>query len=175
MDPDILAYYERGEEAGRLTAAPHNLLELLRTQAILRAALPAPPARVLDVGGAAGVHARRLAGDGYEVRLIDPVPLHVEHALATGVHRNPDRVPSWFTTAYFHRPKDLRAEVEDAGFADVRLIGVEGPAWLLGDLGGWLDDGERRALLLERLARLEDEPALIGASAHLLALARSPA
>jgi SAM-dependent methyltransferase len=261
MDPDVLAYYARGEEAGRLASSPEFRLELLRTHAILHAALPGAPARVLDVGGGAGVHARWLAADGYEVLLIDPVPLHVEQAraagleaelgdareldrpdasadvvlmlgplyhlperadrlralaearralrpggllaaaaisrfastldglrtgaiadpafranvdraLATGAHRNPDRVPSWFTTAYFHRPDDLRAEVEQAGFADVRVVGVEGPAWLLGDLADWLDDGERRALLLDFLARIEAEPTLLGASAHLLALAR---
>jgi SAM-dependent methyltransferase len=37
---------------------------------------------VLDVGGGAGVHARWLADDGYQVRVVDPVPLHVHHAAA---------------------------------------------------------------------------------------------
>ncbi|WP_261808657.1 bifunctional 2-polyprenyl-6-hydroxyphenol methylase/3-demethylubiquinol 3-O-methyltransferase UbiG [Nonomuraea sp. C10] len=38
------------------------------------------PARVLDVGGGTGVHAEWLAADGYDVELIDPVPLHVARA-----------------------------------------------------------------------------------------------
>ena len=44
--------------------------------------LPPAPATVLDVGGGSGVYALPLAEDGYEVRLIDPVPLHVEQARA---------------------------------------------------------------------------------------------
>jgi hypothetical protein len=106
--------------------------------------------------------------------LVDPAfRANVDHALATGMHHNAERVPGWFTTAYFHRPEDLRAEVAEAGFANVRVVAVEGPAWLLGDLAGWLEDAERRAILLDRLASLEAEPALLGASAHLLALAQS--
>jgi 2-polyprenyl-3-methyl-5-hydroxy-6-metoxy-1,4-benzoquinol methylase len=37
---------------------------------------------MLDVGGGAGVHARWLAADGYQVRLVDPMPQHVRHAAA---------------------------------------------------------------------------------------------
>jgi SAM-dependent methyltransferase len=82
IDPDIVAYYEEGQERGRLTAEPS--LELLRTQILLDRYLPSPPARVLDVGGAAGVYSSWLARRGYTVHLIDPVPLHVEQARADG-------------------------------------------------------------------------------------------
>jgi SAM-dependent methyltransferase len=79
-DPDIVAFYEEGRERDRLTAQPS--LELLRTRVLLERYLPPPPARVLDVGGAAGVYSSWLAGRGYTVHLIDPVPLHVEQARA---------------------------------------------------------------------------------------------
>jgi protein-L-isoaspartate O-methyltransferase len=46
--------------------------------------LPAPPARVLDVGGASGVYASWLSERGYQVHLIDPVPLHREQAMSDG-------------------------------------------------------------------------------------------
>src|SRR5437899_872411 len=36
--------------------------------------------------------------------------------LASGQHRNPTSHPAYFTTAYFHRPEDLAAEVREAGF-----------------------------------------------------------
>lgn len=75
----ISGYYARGGEVGRLTGG-RGRLELLRTQDVLRRLLPTGPARVLDVGGGAGVHARWLAGDGHQVRLVDPIPLHVRHA-----------------------------------------------------------------------------------------------
>jgi SAM-dependent methyltransferase len=82
IEPDIVAYYDRGKEQARLGAQATGRLEFIRTQILLRAVLPAPPASVLDVGGAAGVHAQWLARDGYQVELIDPMPLHVEQAQA---------------------------------------------------------------------------------------------
>ena len=38
----------------------------------------------------------------------------VEQDLRDGQHRNPDRTPHWFTTAYFHHPDELEAEVAEA-------------------------------------------------------------
>lgn len=79
---EILAYYAQGKEDARLRpgGASAGRLEFWRTQDVLRRFLPAAPARVLDVGGGSGVHAEWLAQDGYEVDLVDPVPLHVEQA-----------------------------------------------------------------------------------------------
>ena len=76
---EILAYYEQGREDGRLRDG-EGLWEFRRTQDVLRRLLPPGPARVLDVGGGSGVHAEWLAGDGYAVELVDPVPLHVAQA-----------------------------------------------------------------------------------------------
>ncbi|TQM16078.1 class I SAM-dependent methyltransferase [Pseudonocardia kunmingensis] len=80
---DIHAYYaEHFVEDDRLHATAHGRLEYERTQELLRRYLPTPPARVLDVGGATGVHARRLAADGYVVHVVDLVPEHVAVAAA---------------------------------------------------------------------------------------------
>lgn len=79
LAPEILGYYQQGREDGRLRAGA-GLLELLRTQDVLRRLLPAAPVRVLDVGGGSGVHAEWLAAAGHQVELVDPVPLHVEQA-----------------------------------------------------------------------------------------------
>ena len=85
FDDDITAYYDRGEKAGRL--GDWGRLELVRTQELLHRYLPAPPARVLDVGGGPGVYSVWLAGLGYDVALLDPVELHVAQARAAGVAR----------------------------------------------------------------------------------------
>lgn len=77
-------YSEIYREEDRLRARPHGRLELARTQELLRRFLPAPPARVLDIGGGTGVHAAWLAGDGYRVHLIDPVDRHVDLARQIG-------------------------------------------------------------------------------------------
>lgn len=98
----------------------------------------------------------------------------VERDLAEGQHRDDERRPGWFTTAFFHHPDELRAEVVDTGFTDVRLVAVEGPGWVADDLAAWLDDGSRRATLLRFLAAVESEPSTMGASPHLLAVSRAP-
>jgi SAM-dependent methyltransferase len=76
---EILAYYRAGLEQRRLEKGPFKL-ERARTEEILLRHLPPPPAEVLDVGGGAGAYALWLAGAGYAVRLVDPVPLHVDQA-----------------------------------------------------------------------------------------------
>jgi 2-polyprenyl-3-methyl-5-hydroxy-6-metoxy-1,4-benzoquinol methylase len=78
LDRDILAHYERGQEHERLDT--EATMELVRTQELLRRYLPAPPAVILDVGGGPGVYAAWLAREGYTVRLVDPVPVHVQQA-----------------------------------------------------------------------------------------------
>lgn len=81
MDEEILAYYEHGLERDRLASGVRRV-ESMRVLELLERCLPQPPARVLDVGGGAGVYAIPLAVAGYDVHLIDPVPLHVEQAAA---------------------------------------------------------------------------------------------
>ncbi|MEV6511064.1 class I SAM-dependent methyltransferase [Streptomyces sp. NPDC051642] len=106
---EILAYYAQGKEDGRLRQGSDRL-EFWRTQDVLRRLLPTAPARVLDVGGGSGIHAEWLARDGYEVRLVDPVPLHVEQA---------GRLPG--VTA---RTGDARAlPAQDASYDVVLLLG----------------------------------------------------
>lgn len=257
MDADILEYYERGGEDTRLD----DSVELLRTKVLLHRYLP-PAAEILDVGGASGVYATWLAEQGHRVRLVDPVPRHVESARAkgieavtgdaralaepdasrdavlllgplyhlldrtdriqalaeagrvsrdlviaaaisrwspmfegmlrgfidspgflpmlhedldTGTRRGTQNVPYGFTTCYFHRPADLAAEVADAGLTLVDLLPVEGMAYWIPDLAERLSDPDKRAVVLELLEKTEREPAIIGATAHLLAVARKSA
>lgn len=259
-DDALLAFYSSSEnEAGRLALA-RNRLEFMRTQQLLRARLPAAPARILDVGGGTGAHAAWLAGDGHDVHLVDIVPDHVREAinaagalpqgftaavgdaraldaadasidvclllgplyhlpkaadraaalqealrvtrpgglvvaaaisrfawpmyelrngnspcddaaalaatLATGCGDPLGNLPS----AFSHRPQQLTDEMAAAGFADVEVIGIEGPGWVLfqRDL-----TEERAAALVSAAAcaaRLYDSyPEMAGASAHLLA------
>ncbi|TMK72307.1 MAG: class I SAM-dependent methyltransferase [Actinobacteria bacterium] len=77
---------------------------------------------------------------------------------------------SYFTTAFFHRPEEFAAEVEEAGFVVEAVFGVEGPGWLLADR--W-DDAVARQNILRAARVLETEPTVLGTSAHLLAIARA--
>src|SRR5262249_39255401 len=78
-----------------------------------------------------------------------------------------------FTDAYLHRPEELAQEVSRAGFEVVRVLGVEGPAWMAVDAAG--AEGDRlvdSALLCARA--LEEDAAMLPANAHLLAVGRAP-
>ena len=98
----------------------------------------------------------------------------VERDLLDGQHLNPTDRIDYFTTAYLHRPEDLKREVVNAGFAAVELYGIEGPGWILPDFDERWNDPERREFLIQTARSLESEPAVIGCSAHLLAVGRKP-
>lgn len=96
-----LYQHVRTEDA-RLEVDALGALEFARVQEVLRRHLPAPPAVIRDVGGGTGVHARWLAGDGYAVELLDPVPRHIERAseesqrgATFGVHLGDARTLPW--------------------------------------------------------------------------------
>jgi SAM-dependent methyltransferase len=97
-----------------------------------------------------------------------------ERDVRDGQHRNPTGQFDYFTTAYFHRPEDLRAEMLDAGLEMVGLFGIEGPGWILPDVAERLADARRRDDLLRIARLLESEPSILASSAHLLAVARKP-
>jgi ubiquinone/menaquinone biosynthesis C-methylase UbiE len=269
MEPprEVVAYYERFAEESRLGSGPFQL-EFERTKDILGRLLPSRPARIVDVGGAAGAYSAWLADQGHEVHLVDASPRLVQEArrrnatlprpiaslavadarslpqpanaadvvlimgplyhlplladrvgalreaarvLATsglvvvaaisryasaldglarglavdrafvrmrnrdlhdGQHRNETDRVDYFTTAYFHRPEDLRQELEAAGFQDVTLFGIEGPGWMVPDFDTRWAEPDLRNDIIEVARALESEPSILGASAHLLAVAR---
>jgi len=269
LPDEILDHYaNRKDEDARLRGG-QGRLEFARVQEIVRRNLPEGPQRILDVGGATGVHAEWLLADGHQVHLIDPVPSHVARAteslganpafsaavgdarrlpapdasydvvllfgplyhlldrnerltawreaaravvpgglvfataisrfaslfeglaqerifdpafaamaerdLATGQHLVPPGNTSWGTTAYFHRPDDLREEASAAGLEVRDVVGVEGLAGWLGHLGPRWDDAADREAVLRAARATEHEPTLMGLSAHLVTVARKGA
>ena len=150
-----------------LPEAEHRLTALAEAKRIVR------PGGVLFVAGISrfaalhdGLAREKLFEGGFREM--------AEHDLATGVHLNPDERPGWFTTAYFHRPEELGAEMVAAGLSDVEVLGLEGLAGWLPHLDArWQDTNDRR-MILDVLAALESEPSLRGASAHLLGVGTRP-
>ncbi|GAB3942750.1 hypothetical protein GCM10029976_064290 [Kribbella albertanoniae] len=65
-------------EASRFGSGVEGRLELARVRELLRPYLPEPPAKVADIGGGPGGHARGLRADGYDVRMLNPVAPQVE-------------------------------------------------------------------------------------------------
>jgi ubiquinone/menaquinone biosynthesis C-methylase UbiE len=131
--------------------------------------------RVLRPGGvmfAAAISRYASALDGVARDLFaDPsFAAIVQHDLEQGQHRNETDKWDYFTTAYFHRPDELQAEVVSVGFNCQAVLGLEGPGWVLSDFDErWADTRKRQDLL--RVARaLEREVPIVGLSAHLLAV-----
>jgi AraC-like DNA-binding protein len=93
--------------------------------------------------------------------------------LASGRHRNPTSNPQYFTTAYFHRPEELAAEVREARFSEVGVLAVEGPAWSASQFREVWGNPVQRGKLMEFLSPIEKEPSILGASAHLIVAATS--
>jgi ubiquinone/menaquinone biosynthesis C-methylase UbiE len=136
-------------------------------------------ARVLEPGGvlfAAGISRYASALDGLARDLFqDPrFAAIVERDLREGQHRNATERLDYFTTAFFHRPEELGAEVTSAGLVLEGLYGIEGPGWILSDFAERWEDPRRREDLVRVARMLESEPSIRGASAHLLAVGRRP-
>jgi hypothetical protein len=66
----------------------------------------------------------------------------------------------------------LGQEIEEAGLKHERTLAVEGPGWMLENFDDHWGDAGRRARLLDLVRALEDEPSLLGSSAHIMAIGR---
>jgi len=87
--------------------------------------------------------------------------------LATGQHRNETENFDYFTTAFFHHPDELKMELMEGGFRDPKLCAVEGPLWTVPESSS----AEEQNRLVTIMRAMESEPTLIGASAHIMAVA----
>ena len=102
---------------------------------------------------------------------LDPVFDEVAHrCAATGIMAPTKGVG--FTTAYFHHPDEIADEVAEAGLELDAVYGIEGPGEWMADLDARLDDPARRDALLDLARTIETEPSVLGASGHLLVVAR---
>lgn len=102
-------------------------------------------------------------------------PEHRERTDAVLVDgRHPYHDEWFFTVAHFARPDEVTTEFTDARLAIEGQYGVEGVAWLMGGVEGWLDDPERRDAVLAACRHIESEPTLLGVSGHLLTAGRRP-
>ncbi|MEH1868546.1 MAG: class I SAM-dependent methyltransferase [Nostoc sp.] len=133
--------------------------------------------RVLKSGGLVfAVACSRFASllDGlFRGWLDDPEFVEIVHRdLLEGQHRNPSNHPAYFTTAFFHHPDELKAEVEEAGLSCEKLLAIEGPGKLLQNFEEHWSEQSRRQRLLQAIRWLETEPSTLGVSAHIMAIAK---
>jgi ubiquinone/menaquinone biosynthesis C-methylase UbiE len=153
----------------------YHLVEASDRRTALREALRVLRPRGVLVAAAISRWASALDGLARDLFQDDRFASIVERDVRDGQHRNPTDRLDYFTTAYFHRPEELREELLTAGLRVEGLYGVEGPGWILPDLADRWVDPERRNALLRVAQLLEAEPSVLGCSAHLLAIGRKPA
>ncbi len=101
----------------------------------------------------------------------EPVRHVVDDSAWHGLLRGNERIG--FTTAYFHDPDEILGEFADAGLPGARRYALEGVFGLYADVEEWLDDPERRELLLGVARRSEGEPTLLGVAGHMLTVAHT--
>ena len=91
--------------------------------------------------------------------------------LEEGRHRGVPGTTRYFTTAYFHRPDELTAEIDESGFRHIGLYSVQGTAQFAPDLEERMASPARRAQLLDLIRLVEQEETLLGAASHFAAIA----
>ncbi len=133
--------------------------------------------RVLKDGGtlfAAVISRYGSVMDGFFKNFIDdPEFVRImKRDIKDGQHRNPRRRPGYFTTAYFHRPEDLEAELKDAGFSDCQLLVIESILSYIPDFTKKWKNQSFRSLLLDTLKGMESDRTVLGLGGHIMGVAK---
>jgi hypothetical protein len=66
----------------------------------------------------------------------------------------------------------LSREFLAAGFQVLAVVAIEGPGWLAYDFERLWNDRAQRERLLGTIRKVEREPSILGASAHIMAVGR---
>ena len=147
------------------------------TERVDRIAALSEARRVLRPGGvmmAVGISRYASLLDGLSRRLVDDPAFRpiLDRDLAEGQHRNPTDRLDYFTTAFFHKVSTSRRRRRRRGWGWPDVLAIEGPAWLLPDIAERSADAAHWAIVMDLLRRIEAEPPLLAASAHLMLVAR---
>ncbi|MDD4761376.1 MAG: methyltransferase domain-containing protein [Bacteroidaceae bacterium] len=104
-----------------------------------------------------------------ENALLDDIEFYkmLETEVKTGLHTKKP-----MGLSYFHKPDELKDEIETAGFGDIDIRGVIGPCWLIPNLDdAWKNESKRESIM--RIVRLcEKEESLMGLSTHFLSISK---
>jgi SAM-dependent methyltransferase len=145
-----------------LTEHADRLAALAEARRVLR---PGGTLLAFAIGHFASTIVGLLRGSVFDDEYLDMITRELE----TGQHRRPPRWPALFTTAFFHRPEQLRAEITAAHLACQQILAVQGPAWMVPEFEARWREPDQRAVLLQIARMSERDPVL---SPHMVAIAR---
>ncbi len=169
-DARRLGFQDESADAVLMLGPLYHLVEERQRLAALREAR-----RVLKPGGrlfAAAISRFASALDGsFRGFIRDPAFMKIVlRDLRNGQHRNPGNHPEYFTTAFFHHPRELEAEIQLAEFKSVRVFAVDSFGSVMPDFDKFWANAQLRARLLNILEKIETEPSMLGVRAHLLGI-----
>lgn len=131
--------------------------------------------RVLKPGGALFAAAiTRFASfmDAMHKKVVALKAKVIDQEFKTGVH---EKLSEGFSFAYLHHPQELKDEIQKNGFENVTLRAIEGPVWDKRSIEALSQDEEEWEKVLMFLEQIETEETILGASAHIMAVARKGA
>jgi ubiquinone/menaquinone biosynthesis C-methylase UbiE len=112
--------------------------------------------------------------DGYFNNLVkDPVFRKIlEKDLLEGKHNNPTDNIQYFTSAFFHDPKELEKEMAEAGIMVDKILPVEGFGGLIPEVETKMENQEYKEILLKHIHFTESDESLLGMSFHYLGIGK---
>ena len=91
-----------------------------------------------------------------------------EQELTTGIHTPPKNMPGVLTLAYFHRPDELKNELEEAGLTYLDTYAVEGMIWMDKNYFESRSDASKKARMMELMRITEKDKSLLSLSPHMM-------
>jgi len=90
--------------------------------------------------------------------------------LQTGLHEAPDSMAGVLPKGYYHRPEELRSEIEEVGFAHIETLPVEGLIWLDKAYFETRSDKDKKDRMMKLLLDTETDPNLLVFSPHIVSI-----
>ena len=92
--------------------------------------------------------------------------------LTSGIHSPPKNMPGVLPSAYFHRPDELKVELEAAGLAYLDTYAIEGMIWMDKNYFESRSDPAKKARMLELMRITENDRTLLSLSPHMMIAGR---
>ncbi|MEO6851092.1 MAG: class I SAM-dependent methyltransferase [Mucilaginibacter sp.] len=92
--------------------------------------------------------------------------------LTTGIHNAPENLPGILPSAYYHRPQQLRDELQEAGLTYIDTFAVEGMIWMDKNYFETRGDTKKKEAIMELLKLTENDQALLSLSPHMMIAGR---
>ena len=92
--------------------------------------------------------------------------------LKRGIHTPPKSMPGVLPSAYFHRPDELKAELEETGLTYLDIYAVEGLIWMDKNYFETRSDAKKKEKIMELMKVTENDPALLSLSPHMMIAGR---